>query len=289
MLPLAEKAILDALPHGVYVVDDLRRITYWNPAAERITGFRAFDVDGRACDTGLLEHVDESGRQLCTRDCPLRAALTDGREHSARAWLHHAEGHLVPVRMSAAPIPGEDGMPAGAVVAFIDDSAVLDVERRLVVAERLAARDPLTDLGNRRALDDALRRRFADWDRHRRPFAMLACDLDDFKNVNDSHGHEAGDEVLRIVGRSLERAVRAGDEVFRLGGDEFTVVTGPLTEDELERMADRLVMVVAASRYPVDMRITLSVGSAMVRDGDDPAALLRRADGRLLADRKSVV
>lgn len=259
MLPLAEKAILDALPHGVYVVDDLRRITYWNPAAERITGFRAFDVDGRACDTGLLEHVDESGRQLCTRDCPLRAALTDGREHSARAWLHHAEGHLVPVRMSAAPIPGEDGMPAGAVVAFIDDSAVLDVERRLVVAERLAARDPLTDLGNRRALDDALRRRFADWDRHRRPFAMLACDLDDFKNVNDSHGHEAGDEVLRIVGRSLERAVRAGDEVFRLGGDEFTVVTGPLTEDELERMADRLVMVVAASRYPVDMRDRKSV------------------------------
>lgn len=283
----ADLPVLEALPHGVYAVDDLRRVTYWNPAATRITGYPAEEVLGRPCDAGLLEHVDDRGNPMCATGCPLRRALTDGREHTVRAWLHHRAGHLVPVRMTVAPVPGPDGSPAGAVVAFVDDSARLDVERRLEEAERLALLDPLTGLGNRRGMDAAVRRRFAEWHRHRRAFGLLMCDLDDFKRVNDTHGHDVGDVVLAVVGRSLEHAVRAGDEVFRLGGDEYAVLTGPVGADELERLAYRLVMVAAAGRYPADLRVTLSVGAAMVRDPDDVADLLRRADRRLLAAKRA--
>ena len=118
----------DAVPHqglpASYVVDTERRIRSWNAGAERIAGYRAEEVVGRACSEGLLCHVDESGRLLCGDRCPLLETMTDGRERSARVWLHHSKGHLVPVVVHAAPLRGEDGDVVGAVETFYDDSAV---------------------------------------------------------------------------------------------------------------------------------------------------------------------
>lgn len=116
------------IPHqglpASYVVDTERRIRSWNDAAERIAGYRAEDVVGRPCSDGLLCHVDESGTVLCGDSCPLLETLTDGRERSAKVWLHHRKGHLVPVVIHAAPLRGEAGEVVGAVETFYDDSAL---------------------------------------------------------------------------------------------------------------------------------------------------------------------
>lgn len=118
----------DALPHqrmpASYVVDSDRRIRSWNDAAERIAGYRADEVVGRSCYEGLLCHVDESGALLCGDGCPLLETMSDGRERSAKVWLHHSKGHLVPVVVHAAPLRGEGGEVVGAVETFYDDSAL---------------------------------------------------------------------------------------------------------------------------------------------------------------------
>jgi PAS domain S-box-containing protein len=89
--------LLDQISDGVYFVARDRHITYWNGGAERITGFRAEEVQGHSCSEGMLRHIDDTGGQLCLRGCPLAAVMRDGEPREARVYLHHKDGHRVPV------------------------------------------------------------------------------------------------------------------------------------------------------------------------------------------------
>ena len=212
-------ALLDAMSDGVYVVEPSRRITYWNRAAEEISGFSADEMVGRWCGDGRLNHVNDRGVELCGASCPLVATMRDGRTRSVRVFLHHRDGHLRPVDVTAAALRAEDGTISGAVETFRDDSDRRVLEQDLRDAENLALVDPLTGVGNRRSLNRCLSRRLADWERHGAQFAALVIDVDRFKQTNDTLGHDAGDAVLAVLARSLVSAVRTGDEVVRTGGD----------------------------------------------------------------------
>jgi PAS domain S-box-containing protein len=107
-----------------YVVDTDRRILSWTPAAERIAGYTAEEVIGRRCSDALLWHVDESGEVLCGDRCPLLETMTDGAERSAKVWLHHSKGHLVPVIVHASALRDADGEVIGAVETFYDASTL---------------------------------------------------------------------------------------------------------------------------------------------------------------------
>jgi len=282
-------ALLDAMSDGMYVVEPSRRITYWNRAAETISGFSADDMVGRWCGDGRLNHVNEAGVELCGTSCPLVATMKDGRTRSVRVFLHHRDGHVRPVHVTAVALRADDGAITGAVETFRDDSDRRKLEQDLRAAERLALVDPLTGVGNRRSLDACLGRRLADWERHGTRFAALVIDVDRFKETNDTLGHEAGDAVLTVLARSLDHAVRAGDLVVRTGGDEFAVITGPIADDELRSLTARLEVVAAQGRYEdlSPMRTTVSIGAAMVEVGDDAAALMRRADHQLLTVKRA--
>lgn len=276
--------ILDAMGDGLYVVSPERRITYWNPAAARITGYEPTDAVDRWCGDGLLNHIDEHGEPLCGTRCPLVATMHDGERRTVHAFLHHKEGHVVPVRVTAAPLRDADGAIVGAVESFSDDAELAAVRAHLDVARRTALTDALTGLGNRRFFDQDLERRLALWDRDQQVFALIAADIDGFKSVNDTHGHEFGDDVLRVVARSLAAAVRGTDTVFRVGGDEFAVLAGPITHEDLAALTARLAMVVPAGRYGgarSSVRVSITVGCAIVGPGDDGPALRTRADTML--------
>ena len=275
------------MAEGVYVVDINMRIVYWSPAAARISGYDAEQVIGRWCGDALLNHVDAQGAAMCGEDCPLQATINDGQIRSARVYLHHATGHLTPVHVTDSPLRDASGTIIGAVETFADDTQLRAVEQRLQAAEKLALKDSLTGLDNRRSFDRTLEQRFAAWARHGISFAALAIDVDDFKDVNDTHGHEAGDAVLTVIANSLANAVRATDAVFRTGGDEFAVLSGPITAPEAAELARRLRMVVAASRFAGSISIRISVGTAVVQEGDDAATLLKRADDRLLREKRT--
>ena len=137
---------------------------------------------------------------------------------------------------------------------------------------RMASRDPLTDALNRRAFDVELERC--------RSGALLVMDLDGFKDINDAHGHHAGDELLRVVAGAISRRLRRGDVLGRLGGDEFAVLLPRCEMPEAARVAAELTALVAGQRFVFDgieRSVTASVGIANV-NGDAPAVLLSAAD-----------
>ncbi|MBG6079043.1 diguanylate cyclase (GGDEF)-like protein [Rubrivivax gelatinosus] len=157
-----------------------------------------------------------------------------------------------------------------------------DQERR---ACRDAEHDSLTELPNRRRFDLQLQQALARRTSEQRTLAVLFLDLDDFKRVNDLHGHAVGDELLRIVARRLRGALRSSDMVCRLGGDEFAcLVSGAPGRPELKRLAGALITAVSAPLQLGELQLSVrpSVGIAICPDdGVDAEALLQRADAAM--------
>jgi diguanylate cyclase (GGDEF)-like protein len=152
---------------------------------------------------------------------------------------------------------------------------------------RIASHDPLTQLPNRRAFESTLRRELRRVDRTRTPLALLLMDLDEFKRLNDDHGHAAGDEGLREVARALVRTVRGSDHVFRWGGDEFAALLPDTDVAGAATMVERLRTAVADLETP-GADLALSVGVAVHAPGDplDEDALLSRADAAMYAAKR---
>lgn len=276
--------LIDNLGEGVYFVDRDRRITFWNKAAEKITGFPGKEVLGRRCMDQVLNHVDDSGRCLCLEACPLSETIADGRERESEIYLHHKHGHRVPVRIRTSPISDESGRIVGAVEVFTDNSRNVSLEERLAELERLALLDPLTHLPNRRYVETHVEARFAELRRNDWPFGVLYIDIDRFKRVNDQHGHETGDRVLQLVARTLAANSRPFDIVGRWGGEEFvTVVVNSADTLRLSQVGERLRVMVAQSalrEFP-RLRVTISIGAALASPEDTLETLLRRADEKL--------
>jgi two-component system cell cycle response regulator len=141
--------------------------------------------------------------------------------------------------------------------------------------------DPLTRLNNRRFLFSQLSALVSGARRHGRPLAVAMVDLDGFKAINDRHGHEVGDHVLVAAAEALQRALRAEDVLGRLGGEEFLALLPDTGAEAAGRAAERLRAAVARAGGPV--HVTASVGWAVLRDGEAPDDLVRRADSALYA------
>jgi diguanylate cyclase len=161
------------------------------------------------------------------------------------------------------------------------------IERQRVAVHLtdLALRDPLTGLGNRRLFSDRLELALARRARTGRTLAVMFADLDDFKSVNDTYGHDVGDDLLRHLGGRLQVAVRAIDTVARLGGDEFTVLCEELESPEDAREIARRVLRAVEAPFVLEVAtvsITMAVGVACAdREGPSPSELLRLADAAM--------
>jgi diguanylate cyclase (GGDEF)-like protein len=153
---------------------------------------------------------------------------------------------------------------------------------RLEQAERTSRMDPLTGLGNRRALDECLQRELARHIRYDRKLSLIVVDLDGFKLVNDTHGHQAGDRVLAVVGRRLGE-IRGADAAFRLGGDEFAVVLPETRLEAAELVARRLARQIRDDTFPHEVSATCGIVEAT---GPDPEELLGAADRELYARKR---
>lgn len=275
------RTLLDNLHDGVYYVDLERRILYWNQAAERITGFPADEVVGGRCSDNILMHVDENGVQLCLDGCPLAATMEDGKLREMEAYLHHKQGHRVPVSVRAAALRDDQGRISGVVEIFTDISSREAKLLRVQELERLAMRDGLTGLANRRYMEDEFSSRIDESERYAVPFGVLFMDIDHFKAVNDRYGHDAGDQVLRTVASTLEQCARSFDVVGRWGGEEFVALIRNVDLEALGRIGERYRSLVARSETHAaggTIRATVSVGGTLLAKGDTIEDVLRRAD-----------
>lgn len=275
------KSLLDNLTDGVYFVDRERRITYWNQGAERITGYQGEEVLGRQCHENILMHMDDAGCLLCHGDCPLVRTIKDGVVHETEVYLHHKKGHRIPVWIRASPIRDRVGKIVGAVEVFNDNSAKVAAIKKIEELEDQALLDTLTGLGNRRYTEITLSDRLSEFSRHGWSFGVLFLDVDLFKAINDNHGHDVGDMVLKMVAETLLRNTRANDFIGRWGGEEFLAVVVNVTPEKLAQVAERFRRLVGASSLDWQehrLKVTVSVGATMAMKGDSCKSLVKRAD-----------
>lgn len=154
--------------------------------------------------------------------------------------------------------------------------------------ERVSETDKLTGLYNRRQLDNLLLQEFARHQRTHAPLSLVLCDIDNFKQVNDSYGHLTGDLIMQEIAATLRATIRNNDICGRWGGEEFLLICPDTTSDGALTVVEKLRMELASTRFAQDLRVTLSFGVATTRhDEDDALQPLGRADAALYAAKKS--
>lgn len=284
------KEILNSLQDGVYYLDRDRIITYWNRGAEKITGYTADQVIGRSCSSNILNHVNDQGIVLCNDHCPMAATMQDGKHREVYVYLHHVEGHRVPVQVRSTAIRDKTGNIIGAVETFSKGTSPENTERRLRKLQQTALLDPLTSTGNRRHLESRLKIRMVDFNENQVPFGLLFCDIDHFKELNDTFGHNLGDKVLRMIAQTLRANIRESDTMGRWGGEEFMIILHDLDSVSLQRIGEKLLNLVRRSHLMLpdkrSVSATVSIGGTLVRKNDTIASVTDRAD-RLMYQSKA--
>jgi diguanylate cyclase (GGDEF)-like protein len=279
-------SVLDALAVGVVVCDAEGRLVLANRTARRLypgTGRTGLPL---SVLFGVTPLADAHGEPLPSADrMPLLRALAEDDVDDVELQIFPDHGPPTVVRCSARALHDGGGAVTGAVATFVD---VTEGVRAAAELSHRAAHDPLTDLPNRTVLVDRISLALARQDRRRPGPAVLLIDLDDFKPVNDAHGHEVGDRVLVEIARRMRAVVRPVDTIARLGGDEFVVVVDEFDQtggDDpvggLHALWRRLLQAIVAPVAiggGVSVHVGASAGAAISVPGDDPDALLRRAD-----------
>lgn len=274
--------MLDALKEGAYFVDRERRITYWNKAAERLTGFRSQEVVGHRCSEDILVHVDCQGKNLCREGCPLLATMEDTFPREAEVFFHHRRGHRVPVSVRTTPLEDDEGNVVGGIELFAEITPEENLRERMAELERRSLLDHLTRVPNRSYLDLELAALFTLWKKSGVPFGVLFFDIDHFKRFNDNHGHDIGDMLLETTAKTLVSAVRPFDVIGRWGGEEFIGLFPNVEKETLAPIGERLRSAVEATWIEADgqrLSVTVSIGGTSSEEGDSsPSALVKRAD-----------
>ena len=249
---------LQSIGDAVISTDAEGHIDYINPVAENLTAWRLDEARGRPIGE-VLSLIDEVSRDPI--DNPLLCVLGKARRNAAteQAVLVTRSGHEVAIQESAAPICDRAGRVSGAVMVFHDVTR----ERRLKRAlSYQASHDALTGLINRREFDNRLHATVLMAQRGEGVHALLYVDLDQFKVVNDTCGHQAGDRLLRDVTGLLQSRVRAADTIARLGGDEFGVLLENCTVEQSTRIAESVRQAIRDYRFTWGAT-TLSVGASV--------------------------
>ncbi|QSA96144.1 EAL domain-containing protein [Methylococcus sp. EFPC2] len=268
--------VIESTREGVLVTDAELKIITVNRAFCEITGYSEGEILGRN------PRALYSGRQNAPFYRQLWESVRDSGSWQGELWNRHKSGEDYPAWLSVNVVRDCDGNIANYVGVFSDISQLKQSQAQL---EHLAHHDPLTQLPNRLLLTARMEHALERAERSRDSIAVLFLDLDRFKHINDSLGHNAGDFLLAQVSERLQAAVRREDTVARLGGDEFTVIMEELKhEEDAALLADKLIQTLS---HPFwfegrELFIGVSIGiSIFPRDGVQVAQLLRNADAAM--------
>lgn len=275
------KYIIDNLTDGVYIVDKKRKILYWNSGAVKITGYSSNEVVGRHCYENILQHVDEKGNKLCFGGCPLEKTNEDGIYREANVFLHHKDGYRVPVLVKVIPLKNNDNEIIGSVEVFADNSHHEEILEKLKELEKMAMTDVLTQLPNRRYINNFLETKIGEFNRFGWTFAIAMIDVDFFKKVNDTYGHDIGDEILKLVAKTFINNLRKIDTIGRYGGEEFIGIFSNQNAESILLICEKLRILVENSKLQIngaDIGVTISIGVTIVKESDTMDSLLKRAD-----------
>jgi len=277
--------ILASTGDGIYGVDWEGRITFANPAMMQMIGWEAEELIGKS-QHDILHHTKPDGSSYRREDCPIYAAFNEGITHRVdNEVLWRKNGSSFPVEYVSTPIEA-DGRIIGAVVAVRDITDRILAEQKI---KHLASHDALTNLPNRTMFMDRVEQGLARARRDNTMVALMFIDLDGFKPVNDTFGHDSGDETLRQVAERIVSCLRGTDTVARIGGDEFTVIMTDFSNPTaVSKMAKKILDAVSEPFHIGDDEVNIgaSIGVALYPlHGQEPDDLLKAADNAMYASK----
>ena len=284
-----EDRLLDNMHDAVVFVDASMRVMRWNHGAERMTGIAGTSICDRRWSPGLLSFRGEKGASISDEDCPVVNAITSGVQSLRRLSIGGRSRDRVAVDTHAIPVIDPDGTVLGAVLILHDASSETSLEERCQSLHTRATRDPLTQVANRAEFDRVFELFINTHRQQRVPCSLMICDLDKFKSINDTYGHQAGDEAIKTLATLLKSSCRPGDLVARYGGEEFVMLCADCDNASAARRADELRKRLEQTPQPAlgGRSITASFGVTEIQPGDTSETMLRRADrGLLIAKEK---
>jgi len=278
---------LQSIGDGVATTDAEGRVEYLNPVAEELTGWAVEDALGRPLEEIFRGFHEETCEPL---ENPLAMAMERNRSiKSVRpTLLIRRDGNELYVESTASPIRNDRGEVSGGALVFHDVSESRELNRRLSYH---ASHDVLTGLVNRREFENRLDRALKSARARESSYALLYLDLDRFKIINDTCGHQAGDALLGQLGALLKSRIRWRDCLSRLGGDEFGVLLESCSLDEAMRSADSLVTAIDEFKFSWEDRsfkLTVSIGVVPITsDNEDVGTILNAADAACQAAKEA--
>ena len=274
----SDKVILDSIGDAVLSSDVAGNVTYLNLAAEMMTGWPRKEAAGRPIAEVFRAVNTTTGGSAPT---PMQIAVGQGQDaHLSKNWtLIRRDGVELPIEHSVSPIHNHREHVIGSVTVVRDVTMARSMTLQMAHS---AQHDGLTGLPNRVLLNDRISQAIALASRHKKQLAVLFLDLDGFKHINDSLGHQFGDKLLQSIGKRLVHCLRASDTISRQGGDEFVVLLSEVDRpDEAAVMARRILDAVAVAHRigQHTLHVTTSIGlSVYPDDGCDSETLIKNAD-----------
>lgn len=275
------RSITDSVQDAVVMIDHHGNVNYWNPAAAQIFGYRTEEITGRsfhelAVPARYLEaHHAAFPKFAQTGDGALIGKMTE-------VQAQRKDGTEFPVELSVGSIKIKNEWHAIATIR--DITLRKQAEAHL---QQLATTDTLTGIFNRRRFNELLEADIARHQRYHSPLSLIFFDIDHFKQVNDTYGHQAGDQVLVQLTALVSGSIRTTDALARWGGEEFIILTSGCNLDCARQLAEKLRMAIERLSLPEVGLITCSFGVAEFREGDDQDALVKRVDQCLYQAKES--
>jgi diguanylate cyclase (GGDEF)-like protein/PAS domain S-box-containing protein len=278
---------LQSIGDGVITTNEESQVEYLNPVAEELTGWRFHDAVSRPIDEIFHGFHEETCEPI---ENPLSMSIERNRAmKSVRpSLLIRRDGNELYIESTASPIRNNKGEVTGGVLVFHDVSESRELNRKLSYH---ASHDILTGLVNRREFENRLDRALKSAKAGETSYALLYMDLDRFKIINDSFGHQVGDTLLTQIGALLKAKIRWRDCLARLGGDEFAVLLESCSMEEALRSAEGLVKAIEEYRFEWEdnsFKLTASVGVVPITaKNEDVASIMNAADASCQAAKEA--
>ncbi|MDP3427755.1 MAG: diguanylate cyclase [Humidesulfovibrio sp.] len=265
----------------IWRIDAEHRFLYASPADERTRGFHHKEILGLPVWSAMHPDFVALMQERCQSNLAAIADVADPAPLRVEVPLLRKGGGSIWVEILSNPVRGKGGSICGFHLVARDIRLRKQMEEEL---QRLASTDSLTGISNRRNFLDRAQVELMRSERYGLRLALLMLDIDKFKNVNDTFGHAMGDAVLKAVVAACNQDLRQVDIFGRLGGEEFAALLPQTDQAGAQATAERMRQAVAAIKIPVEegsISVTISLGLAELRRGEDLDALMRRADAAL--------
>ena len=258
------EGIIAAIGDGISIQDTDYIIVYQNKIHKKIFGNRV----GEKCYEAY-----QLRDQIC-EGCPVAQALKDGKIHTVQ-WEHHTKRGAKYLEITASPLKDEKKKPIAGIEVVRDITRRKQTEEEL---EILATTDKLTGAYNRTKFQEIIEREIARVKRFDTKLSMIIFDIDHFKEVNDTYGHNFGDHVLKTLAHIVQDNIRKMDYFVRWGGEEFMIISSETDVQKAYALAERIRIIIEDKRFKNNRKVTVSFGVTEFKKSDTENSFIKRAD-----------